>query len=218
VLLEAGGNAGIRHYQAPHAILTLPLGVLQAAAVTFDPPLREFEAHVRHMAMGPVLRLTLLFDRRFWVEQAPDLSFLLARDTPFPTWWTPHPNEAPMLTAWIGGATAYSRTAALRSAGAPALLEAALNSLATIFRLPPAQLGTMLQSIHWHDWQADEYSRGAYSYATVGAVDVSRQLATPIDGTLFFAGEHTDVEGQWGTVQGALASGERAAAQVLLSD
>jgi monoamine oxidase len=194
------------------------LGVLQAGTVLFDPPLPEFQDHVRHMAMGPVLRLTLLFDRRFWADQAPDLSFLFARDTPFPTWWTPRPNEAPTLTAWIGGASAYSRVDALRSAGTPALLEASLDSLATVFRRPIAQLRSLLHSMHWHDWQEDEYSRGAYSYAPVGAVDVSQQLATPIDGTLFFAGEHTDVEGHWGTVHGALASGERAAAQVLLSD
>jgi monoamine oxidase len=215
VLLETGANPGLRRYHARHVILTLPLGVLQAAAVFFDPPLREFEALVHRMAMGPVLRLTLLFDRRFWADQAPDLSFLFAHDVAFPTWWTPHPNEAPMLTAWIGGATAYSRIDALRSAGTPALLEAALDSLATVFRHPVAHLRTMLQSTHWHDWQQDEYSRGAYSYAPVGAVDVSAKLATPIDGTLFFAGEHTDVEGHWGTVQGALASGARAAAQVL---
>ena len=33
--------------------------------------------------------------------------------------------------------------------------------------------------------------------------------------TLFFAGEHTDTSGHWGTVHGALRSGYRAAEQVL---
>jgi monoamine oxidase len=35
--------------------------------------------------------------------------------------------------------------------------------------------------------------------------------------TLYFAGEHTDTTGHWGTVHGALRSGLRAAAQILAS-
>jgi monoamine oxidase len=40
-------------------------------------------------------------------------------------------------------------------------------------------------------------------------------MTIPVGDRLFFAGEHTDVEGQWGTVHGALASGERAALQLM---
>jgi hypothetical protein len=40
-------------------------------------------------------------------------------------------------------------------------------------------------------------------------------LAEPISGTLFFAGEATDGEGDQGTVQGAYTSGERAGNEVL---
>jgi monoamine oxidase len=40
-------------------------------------------------------------------------------------------------------------------------------------------------------------------------------MAEPQSATLFFAGEHTDVTGHWGTVHAALRSGLRAAAQVL---
>jgi monoamine oxidase len=36
-----------------------------------------------------------------------------------------------------------------------------------------------------------------------------------IEDTLYFAGEHTDTSGHWGTVHGALASGMRAAAQLM---
>jgi monoamine oxidase len=35
-------------------------------------------------------------------------------------------------------------------------------------------------------------------------------------GTLYFAGEHTDTTGHWGTVHGAIRGGLRAARQVLL--
>jgi uncharacterized protein with NAD-binding domain and iron-sulfur cluster len=40
-------------------------------------------------------------------------------------------------------------------------------------------------------------------------------MATPVAETLYFAGEHTDVTGHWGTVHAAIRSGLRAAQQVL---
>jgi monoamine oxidase len=40
-------------------------------------------------------------------------------------------------------------------------------------------------------------------------------MATPVLDTLYFAGEHTDLTGHWGTVHAALRSGVRAARQVL---
>jgi monoamine oxidase len=40
-------------------------------------------------------------------------------------------------------------------------------------------------------------------------------MTLPVQRTLYFAGEHTDTVGHWGTVHGALRSGLRAAEQVL---
>jgi monoamine oxidase len=49
----------------------------------------------------------------------------------------------------------------------------------------------------------------------VGGSVARRSLALPIDDTLFFAGEATDLEGEATTVTGALQSGIRAAREVL---
>jgi len=43
------------------------------------------------------------------------------------------------------------------------------------------------------------------------------KMATPVQDTLYFAGEHTDVTGHWGTVHAAMRSGMRAARQLLSS-
>ena len=40
-------------------------------------------------------------------------------------------------------------------------------------------------------------------------------MTLPLSKTLFFAGEHTDTTGHWGTVHGALRSGVRAAHQIM---
>jgi hypothetical protein len=57
---------------------------------------------------------------------------------------------------------------------------------------------------------------GAYSYGAVGSDCAQQTLATPVENTLFFAGEATDTTGHNGIVHGAIASGRRAAREILL--
>ena len=65
------------------------------------------------------------------------------------------------------------------------------------------------------DWHADPFARGAYSYVPVGGMNAMKELALPVENTLFFAGEATHHEGQSGTVSAALATGYRAAREVI---
>ena len=46
-------------------------------------------------------------------------------------------------------------------------------------------------------------------------MDAVRTLAAPIEDTLFFAGEATNTDGHTGTVHGAIATGRRAAREIL---
>jgi len=97
---------------------------------------------------------------------------------------------------------------------------AMLGNLATLAGLLGSPLNLMRQRLlrsHYHDWHADNYSLGAYTYVPRGAIDASDELSTPVQATLFFAGEHTDTSGHWGTVHAALRSGYRAAEQLLHS-
>jgi monoamine oxidase len=45
-------------------------------------------------------------------------------------------------------------------------------------------------------------------------MDASVKMTEPEAGTMFFAGEHTDVTANWGTVHAAVRSGLRVAEQV----
>lgn len=66
------------------------------------------------------------------------------------------------------------------------------------------------------DWTSVAYIGGGQSYPLVDGTNDDRvELATPIDQKIFFAGEATDVTGEFGTISGALKSGERAAAEVV---
>ena len=92
-----------------------------------------------------------------------------------------------------------------------------LSTLAKAFNRPLTDLQESLVSWHTHDWLADPYACGAYSYVPAGALDAPERMTLPVEDTLYFAGEHTDVAGHWGTVHAALQSGTLAAERLLRS-
>jgi monoamine oxidase len=95
------------------------------------------------------------------------------------------------------------------------ILEAAIDSLVAIFGAAArAAAGQMVGAYH-HDWIADPYARGVYSYGGVGAIEARQTLAEPVEGTLFLSGEAFAQAGRNATVHGALMSGTVAAKQVL---
>ena len=191
--------------RARRMIVTLPLGVLQSGAVRFQPALRRKQAALRHLASGPVVKAVLRFEHPFWEERSPGTAFFHAPRAAFPTFWTPLPARVPLLVAWAGGPKA-ERLARLSE---ESLIEEALRGVHAVFgKVPPLAAALV------HDWQRDPFARGAYSYLRVGGEGAREDLAAPIAGTVFFAGEATDAE-ESGTVAGALRSGERAARQVL---
>jgi monoamine oxidase len=203
-------------FTAQRAIITLPLGVLQSGSVTITPqPANILEAASR-LRMGNALRFTLLFREPFWKHlthppNIPDLSFLFSFAEMPPVWWTPHPEPSNTITGWVGG----PRSAKLADLNSNDLAQHACAALAKIFSLEPAKIHSQLLSIHTHNWSRDPYALGAYSYIAAGGLDAPLQMTEPVANTLFFAGEHTDATGNWGTVHAAIRSGLRAAAQII---
>jgi monoamine oxidase len=210
-------------FEAPHVVITLPLSILQRTATTsgavqFDPPLREKQGALNQLAMGPVVRVTLQFASMFWEDAAVmgtrlmrDLHFLFTQDPVFPTFWTWMPLRVPVLVAWSAGPLAEQK------AGHSAVqveLEA-LEALSRVLFLPVQLLRNRFVRSYFHDWQADPYSLGAYSYVLAGGMGAQAELAKPLARKLFFAGEATQSDGHHATVHGAFASGWRVAREVL---
>lgn len=206
-------------------LVTLPLGVLQAptgtpGAVQFLPmlPGEKLDAF-RKLEMGKVIRITLRFKKRFWETVAPaghsktlaNLGFLFTRDEWFPTWWTHMPDASPMITGWAP----FRCAERLSGKSSAFVVEQALQALGRGFGMNASDLEGQLEASYFHDWQNDPYSRGAYSYGAVGSDGMQQALGRPVEETLYFAGEATDVTGNNGTVNGAIASGLRAAAEIL---
>ncbi len=57
-----------------------------------------------------------------------------------------------------------------------------------------------MSHIYSHDWNNDPFTKGAYSYCAPGEIESDWVLAEPVEDTLFFAGEATDMDGFTGTV------------------
>jgi len=195
--------------RAKQAVVTLPLGVLQAGSVRFQPALREKRGALRQLASGPVVKLALRFDDAFWEERHPDASFFHCPGGFFPTFWNQLPRHAPCLIGWAGGPKADAHA----GLAAGAVVRRALATLERVFG-KAARVESRLQNFRLQDWRADPFARGAYSYVRVGGAGAREALAAPLAGTLYFAGEATDTE-QAGTVAGALESGRRAARELL---
>ena len=66
------------------------------------------------------------------------------------------------------------------------------------------------------DWSKEKYIRGGVSYLKPDGSNQDRaNLASAVNAKIFFAGEATDSQGESGTMNGALLSGERAANEII---
>jgi monoamine oxidase len=93
------------------------------------------------------------------------------------------------------------------------MVRQALEGLEQLFG-KSASVRSHVVAAYLHDWHRDPFALGAYSYVAVGGGHARQDLASPLEGTLFFAGEATDHDDA-ATVSGALQSGERAADEVI---
>jgi monoamine oxidase len=216
VRIEASDASGAAlSVQARAAIVTLPVGVLRAGTVRFEPDLPQYKHDaLAKLVMGPVVKLVLRFHTAFWERvregRYRDGAFFHRAEASFPAFWTLLPLRTPLLTAWAGGPKAD----ALAACNEAARVSRAFDDLRVLFgdEIDPR---AELEAVYAHDWQADPYSYGAYSYVTVGGEDARGQLAAPVDDILFFAGEAAATASESGTAAGALQTGERAARAAL---
>jgi monoamine oxidase len=214
-------TVGVRNAPDLHArcaIVTLPVGVLRqppaAAPLTFAPRLPpEKRAALDGLEMGHAVRVTLAFRTPFWETLADgryrDAAFFRCEGGAYNAFWTQWPLRDRTITAWAGG----PRALALDGVPANARIERARDEFGAMFAQPERARREFEGGVT-HDWSADPFACGAYSYVATGGGDARNRLATPLDETLFFAGEATATGGQGGTVSGAFETGMRAAHEV----
>jgi monoamine oxidase/CRP-like cAMP-binding protein len=193
---------------ADAVLVTLPLGVLQANAVTFDPPLpaSRVEATAR-LGVGTLAKLAYEFDEVFWPRN--QYVFGMVQDpAKHPTMiinlWSSHRQPCLMLLA---GGSLGLELERMPEGDAQAWGMAILRQCFGGAVPEP-------RSHHRTSWSVDPYARGAYTFIAAGATPADiRALQEPVGERIFFAGEATSAE-HWGTVHGAYLSGLREAARI----
>lgn len=216
-----------QRFKARRLLSTLPLSLLQnfgeqTARVRFSPAIDEKVQAARKLSLGHVVKVMLRFREPFWESlslpgddgkptELKDLTFIHAPAEVLPTWWTQSPVQTPLITGWAGG----SRADRLSLESEDSLLDQSLDSLSHILSTSKQFLKESLEEFYTHNWHRDPFTAGAYSYIPVGGTRAQSELAQPLENSLFFAGEATNDQGHHATVHGAIATGLRAAREIL---
>lgn len=200
--------------RAKRVVVTLPLGVLKAGAVAFEPPLPEEKRRaIESIAFGDAMVLQMRLKGGNLLERLGDFSTLWGQ-TPS-TFHRPYvaaKDPPPTLGAFVTGREARERSA-MSDAD---LLQATLTELETI--LPSGIRVGEVEAVAVGRWPTDPLVRGGYTFLPPNATVAHRgDLAAPVDGVLFFAGEATHTQGEPATVHGAIETGYRAADEALAS-
>lgn len=205
VAVEVAGGA---LHEADYAVVTLPVGVLEAGDVAFDPPLPERkQAALEVVKMGRLEKVALRFDEAFWPEEAQFIGQLDAPHGVLECAISMAPiYGVPVLVAYVGpGSMGW-----MDAASDAEVVEVALEGLRMCFGEVPAPTDTLVTR-----WGADPFARGSYAYLGVGGRGADREaLLAPAGARLFFAGEATS-EDHPATAHGAVISGWDAAEWLL---
>ncbi|WP_309101946.1 FAD-dependent oxidoreductase [Microbacterium sp.] len=195
-------------FQADHVVVAVPLGVLKAGAVEFEPALPDHVAGpIGRLGMGVFNKVFLQFPDRFWAEDSYVLRALGEPGAHWHSWYdvSAISGRPTLLTFAAGPFGRHVQTMADDEVVADVVL--------ALRRLYGEAVGDPVAH-RVTRWGHDPFSRGSYSHIAVGASHRDHDaLAGPVDGVLHFAGEAT-----WGeepaTVGGALYSGHRAAERI----
>ena len=90
---------------ADRVVVTVPLGVLKAGSIEFDPPLPDrHAAAIDAIGMGLLDKVWLRWEEPWWSEEADQWNLVADSDEPYVEWFNllPHTGE-PVLLGLIGG-------------------------------------------------------------------------------------------------------------------
>lgn len=197
---------------AKKIIVTVPVSLLACEDILFEPALPNITHAAKRIRYGDVVKIIFEFTHAFWetgeVRKARDLFFIFSEEK-IPTWWSQLPDKTPMLCGWLAGPKANE----IANTDDDTILKEALFSLSAIFDINVEILQQYIKASHIHNWITDKFCKGGYSYNTVNGEDAKAQMNTPINNTIFFAGE-AYVKAN-ATVDAALTSGKEVAEKIL---
>jgi monoamine oxidase len=175
--------AGGEQFTGRSVLVTVSTGVLSAGKIAFSPPLPDWKrAAIAGLPMGLLDKVVLEFKRDIFESEKPSTWVLYDGPGTDDIAFVVKPMGAPMAVAFYGG----KQAAAFEDQGETAATAHAKDAL-------KKKYGARVESEFSHSaftsWGKTQWTLGSYSAALPGASKMHAELARPIDGVLFFAGE-----------------------------
>jgi monoamine oxidase len=200
------GNS-YRTLSSDFAILAVPLTT--ARLIRFDPPLPvAHQRMVNEVSYGAVTKVMIQYHKRFWNDK--NWNGRLATDGPIVYTWhaTSHiDSEDGIITVYTGGEPG-AKLAALSDE------ERTRLAVAEIEKVFPGS-SDLIEHTATVAWPNEPFTRGSYMALAPGEVTAHWRTLFEPAGRLFFAGEHATA--YQGYMEGAVESGQRAAANIISS-
>lgn len=189
---------------ADRCICALPFSVLKDVEV--NPPFSPEKAFaIDELKLTPVTRTYLEFSSRVWEQDRFDgygITDLVIQNSYSPTVTQAGPRG--LLASYAAGQRALD-LAAMSESDRQRIVRKRMGNLFT-------GVGAAYETGTSHIWRDEPYVRGAYTYFQPGQMTTLLPIAQQPEGRIHFAGEHTSAWHGW--MNGALESGNRAAAEV----
>jgi monoamine oxidase len=192
-------------------VVTLPVGVLKAGRVKFDPvlPKEKLDA-IDHRGMGLMNKAYLLFSEPFWDKNPEWLIFFPPKNAPHETFEAMNyyaKTNQPILLFFTDGSFAKE----LETKSDQEIIDRIMVTLKSAYGKdipqPTAALITR--------WGLDPFAYGSYTYTSVKESPNDVEVLTaPLRNSVFFAGESTYPR-ESSVVQGAYFSGVKAAQNIV---
>jgi monoamine oxidase len=194
-------------------LITVPISILQNNGIAFTPSLPVYTTAAKNIGYGGVIKFLFEFKEPIWETKnsrmLKNAKFIFS-DAPIPTWWSQLPDKRSLLTGWLAGPKTLEKSFSQEE-----LFNKAITSLAYITSLPEKIVEQEISAWHIADWVSDPHSQGAYAYATTRTIDARKTLMTPIENTVYFAGEALYAGPAMGTVEAALTTGQEVARKMM---
>eukprot|EP00002_Diphylleia_rotans_P015020 TRINITY_DN2909_c0_g2_i8.p1 TRINITY_DN2909_c0_g2~~TRINITY_DN2909_c0_g2_i8.p1 ORF type:complete len:512 (-),score=89.47 TRINITY_DN2909_c0_g2_i8:2670-4205(-) len=205
-------TASGKTFRAQRVIVTVPLGVLKANVITFEPALPKAKTDaISRLGYGLLDKVFIEFPHRFWPEDMRLFGNLVDEEIVFPYTMSYEPLcGKPILLFFISCDFAEKVEVSSEKETIQNILIILRNAFGK--EKVPDPVSHFITK-----WRQDPYSRGSYTHITAdSSPDDCHEISQPIGREIFFAGESACKEG-YGTVHGAYLSGVQVVEQVIKS-
>jgi monoamine oxidase len=202
-------GSATRTVTADRVVMAIPFSILRSSVDCSEAGFKPLKVTaIREMGMGTNSKMHVQFTARHWNDLGCNGDTFA--DTGYQNTWEVsrvQPGTSGILVNYTGGNVSASFGSGTPTSHAQQFLS----------QLEPVLPGI---SAHWNGkatidyWQGQKWAKGSYSYWKVGQYTKFAGVEGKAEGGVHFCGEHTSIDFQ-GYLNGAVETGERAAAEIL---